>query len=144
MQLIPRSNDFHLATLHDRMDRLLESFFDDPDMGSRLLGLPVDVYETPETVQVQAELPGIEPKDIHLSVVGDTLTIRGERIAEREEKGKTWHRRERRAGSFLRTIPLPARVDPDHVEATDRSGILTITLPKLEEAKARRIPVKAQ
>ena len=149
MRLIPyRADDFgSLTALQGRMNHLFDSFFggDRPHTLGVQQWLPaVDVVETPETLLVKAELPGIDPKDIEISVVGDTLTIKGRKTTEKEEKGKTWHRRECTTGTFLRSITLPVDVDADHVEAVGEAGVLTITLPKREHAKARRITVKAK
>lgn len=149
MRLIPyRGDDFGGVTaLQDRMNHLFDSFFrgEGPHLFGGQRWLPsVDVLETPETLRVKAELPGIDPKDIEISVVGDTLTIKGEKTTEKEDKGKTWHRRECTSGTFLRSVALPVEVDADHVEAVDEAGVLTITLPKREHAKAKHIPVKAK
>ena len=147
MRLIPyREDQFGLTSLQDRMNGLFDSFFNGGRHGVRLEHLwpSIDVVETPETVQVKAEMPGIEPEAIDISVTADTLTIKGEKTAEKEEKGKTWHRRERSAGQFVRSITLPVSVDPDHVEAVNEAGVLTITLPKRELAKTKRIVVKSK
>ena len=146
-RLIPyREDPLGLSLFQNRMNRLFESFFgeDDRSLGEVTLWPTLDLIETPETLQVKAELPGIEPKDLDISIVGNMLTIKGEKSEEKEEKGKTWHRRERSAGRFVRSISLPMEVDAEHVEAVDEHGVLTITLPKLEPAKAKRISVRAK
>jgi HSP20 family protein len=101
----------------------------------------VDVSETDDAVRVNVEIPGIDVKDLDISVAGDVLTIRGEKKEEEHEAGRQFHRVERRYGTFTRTLTLPAAVDPDHVEAKTRAGVLEIRLPKKEEAKARRVPI---
>jgi len=150
MRLIPyRDEPFGLANLQSRMNRLFESFFDGErgeigEVAEPALRPFVDIIETPETIQVKAELPGIAPADIEVSVSDNVLTIRGEKATEKEEKGKTWHRRERSWGQFFRSVALPLEVESEHVEAVDEAGVLTITLPKRESAKPRRIAVKAK
>jgi HSP20 family protein len=145
MKLIPREWDEFptLTGLRRQMNRLFEYFPNAEEPGFEWWPA-VNVAETPETVVVTAEMPGLDPKDIEISVVGDTLTIRGEKRFEKEEKGKTWFRREIAGGKFTRSFTLPASVDPEHVDATSKAGILTITLPKRAEAKARKIEVKVK
>ena len=103
----------------------------------------VDVSETGKEVIVRAELAGIDPKDIDVSVHGDVLTLRGERKQEKEEKGENLHRVERSYGSFSRSIQLPAEVDAGKVNATYRNGVLKINLPKTRAAAVKKIEVKA-
>ena len=88
------------------------------------------------------DIPGMEAKDIDIQVNANVLTVSGERKEEREEKGKTYHRVERRVGAFSRSVTLPCPVKEDAVDAQYKNGILTIKLPKTEEAKARKITVK--
>ena len=147
MRLIPhRKDEFGLATFQNRLNRLFDNFLTEGEFptGNDALWPAIDVIDTPETLQVKAEVPGIDPKDIDISIVGNALTIKGAKTEEKEEKGKTWYRRERMGGSFLRTIPLPVNVDAEHVEAIDEDGVLKITLPKLEQEKAKFIPVKGK
>ena len=87
-------------------------------------------------------MPGINPADLDLSVVGQSVVLRGRRNLEAPE-GVTWHRQERPAGEFLRTLELPFKVDPTHVEARFNQGLLTVTLPRAEEEKTRKIAVRA-
>jgi HSP20 family protein len=106
----------------------------------------VDISETDREFRVTAELPGLNEKDIDVSLARDILTIRGEKKAETEDKGENYYRMERTYGSFQRAIPLPAgQVNADQVDATYRNGVLTITLPKRPEAQqnSRRISVNA-
>ena len=147
MRLTPYGgDDFGVVALQNRMNRLFDTFFREGDspLGIEQAWPPVDVIDTPETIQVKAEVPGIDPRNIEISIVGNLLTISGEKSTEKEEKGKTWHRRERSIGKFQRAITLPMRVDPKHVEAIDETGVLTITLPKVEQEKAKHIPVKVK
>jgi len=136
-----------LMSLREAMDRLFEESFVRPRESwlTPFEGtLAVDMYETPEEVVVKTAIPGIDPKDIDVSVVGDTLTIRGETKAEEEEKGANYIRRERRYGSFCRSLPLPTSVVADKATAEFSRGILTLRLPKAEEVKPKRIEIKAK
>jgi HSP20 family protein len=143
MKLIPREwEEFPTLTgLRRQMNRLLD-YFPNAEEPAFEWWPPVNVTETPETVVVTAEIPGLEPKEIEISVVGDTLTIRGEKRVEREDKGKTWYRREIAGGKFTRSFTLPTSVDAEHVDATSKAGLLVITLPKRAEARAKKIEVK--
>ena len=102
----------------------------------------LDLVESDGNVEVRVDIPGMEAKDIDIQVNGNLLTISGERKEEREEKGKTFHRVERRVGSFSRTVTLPSPVKQDAVDAQYKNGILTVKLPKTEEAKSKKITVK--
>jgi HSP20 family protein len=102
----------------------------------------VNVWAGRDDAVVTAEVPGIRPAELDVQVVGDTLTVTGEREAERLPEGQDYLRQERPAGHFSRTIQLPYRVDPDKVEATYAKGVLRITLPRLEADKPKQINVK--
>jgi HSP20 family protein len=104
----------------------------------------VDVAEMEDEIKVSAELPGLDNEDIDVSLSDDVLTISGEKKEEKEEKGKNYYRSERSYGAFRRDIPLPSQVDADKVDAVFQKGVLTITLPKTAEAKAKKVTVKAQ
>lgn len=101
----------------------------------------VNVWEDGETYHLEAEMPGLSLEEIELSAGGDELTISGERKGK-EEPGVTCHLRERDFGAFSRTIRFDGDIDPEHVNATLKNGVLSVTLPKAEHRKARRIPVK--
>jgi HSP20 family protein len=105
-----------------------------------------DIVETDKAVEVSVELPGMVKDDIEVSLTDDTLTIKGERKAEREEEKKGYFLSERSYGSFFRSIPIPPGVDHENAEAAFKNGVLTMTLPKTTEAQAkvRKIAVKAQ
>jgi HSP20 family protein len=107
--------------------------------------LALDLYETDDNLVVETSLPGINPDDVDISIVGNTLTIKGEtkHEAEKEEKGR-YHYRERRYGAFRRSIILPTGVNTDAAEAVFEKGVLKLTLPKVEEAKPKRIQVKTK
>jgi HSP20 family protein len=106
----------------------------------------VDVSETDKEIKVSAELPGMDEKDIDVSLARDTLTIKGEKKEEKEEKGEDYYRMERSYGSFTRSVSLRVEVDTDKVQATFKKGVLEITLPKTPEAiqETKKVPVKSK
>jgi HSP20 family protein len=151
MSLLPRRREDKspLAGLQHEMNRLFEDFFS----GGPLRGLfsdrdtfmpPVDVRETSDMIIVDAELPGLEPKDVTIRVEGDRLFISGERRIENEDKSDNYYRVERSYGRFERQLELPPSVDPEKVDATYKDGVLTIEIAKKEEAKAKTIEVKVK
>ena len=105
---------------------------------------PVNAWVGEADVIVAAELPGVDPGKVDISVVGDTLTISGSREAESAERGESYHRQERDFGRFSRTIQLPFHVEAGKVEAKYARGILRITLPRAEADKPRKIAVKCE
>jgi HSP20 family protein len=136
-----------MPALRNEMDRMFERFFepmftDVPALGEWTPAL--DVAEGKDAVTVTAELPGVDPKDIAVTLEGDLLTLKGEKEERHEEKDERWHRVERSAGTFIRTVRLPATVDPGTVTATFKNGVVTITLPKTAGAKGTLIPVKVE
>lgn len=141
-----------LARFRGEMDNLFERFFGDVWGTSMLESLParlgwgprIDLAESENEITVKAELPGVEPNEVSVDVIGNTLTIRGEKKQEKEEKRENYHCVERQYGSFHRSVQLPASVDPNKVEAVFKNGVLTITMPKRPEAKAKRITVKTE
>lgn len=146
MELLPvRLREPGFITLRDQIDRLFNNFATDfpgwPDL-QRNWAPSVDIGEDDKNIFVKVELPGIPAEAIEISVANHALTIQGEKQEDKEEKGKTWTRKERFYGKFSRTIPLPEGIDANKVDAVDKAGVLTITLPKLETAKARKIKVK--
>ena len=135
-----------MTGLRKEMDRLFDRFLKPewPEMPTLGEWEPtLDVGETKDALTVKAELPGVEQKDIGVSLQDGVLTIKGEKEAEKEEKDKRYHRVERSYGAFFRSISLPAAVEADKVTATFKDGVLTVTLPKAPEAKGTTIPVKA-
>ncbi|MDQ7819090.1 MAG: Hsp20/alpha crystallin family protein [Armatimonadota bacterium] len=132
-----------LASLRESMDKLFEEFFSRRPRAPVSAWQPaVEVYETDTEVVVRAELPGVDPKNVDVTVTEDTLTIKGEARAEQEERGRNYYRRELRYGSFLRTLPLPAEVQGDKARASYRNGILEIRVPKSERARPRAVKVE--
>jgi HSP20 family protein len=106
--------------------------------------LAIDMYETKDDVMVRAALPGVKPEQVEVTITGDTLTIRGESKEENEVKEENYVRKERRYGSFTRCITLPSGVKADKAEATFENGVLTLKIPKTEEAKPKTIKVKTK
>jgi HSP20 family protein len=102
---------------------------------------PVDIYEDEHAITLKVEVPGIEEKDIDVRLENQTLTLRGERKFEKEEKEENFHRIERRYGSFTRSFTLPNTVDTENVKAEYANGVLSVRLPKRAEAKPRQIKV---
>jgi HSP20 family protein len=102
----------------------------------------LDLSETEQAVEVRMDIPGVRANEVDIQIVGNMLTVSGRRKEEREEKNKTWHRIERREGSFSRSVMLPCPVKEEAVEARYKDGVLTVNMPKTEEAKARKIEVK--
>jgi HSP20 family protein len=102
----------------------------------------VNISEDSDHIYVQAELPGVNPEDLDITLKEQNLVLRGERKIPAEEKNVNYHRRERESGFFRRVLRLPAQVDPNKVAASCQDGVLTITLAKPEEVKPRQISVK--
>lgn len=101
------------------------------------------IYETKDALHVEAEIPGVTPEDLEISVEGDTLSIKGERHPSTAEEKPSYHRREIEYGRFNRSINLPTRILAEKVTAKAADGILTITLPKVEEVKPKTVKVEA-
>jgi HSP20 family protein len=138
-----------MMTLREAMDRLFDDAFTRPfslmtEGGSTWSSLAIDMYQTDNDVVVRAALPGIKPDEVQINVTGDILTIKGEVKHEEEKKDKSWHIREHHRGAFERSVRLPIGVISDKAKADFQNGVLTITLPKLEEVKPRTIAVKAK
>ena len=135
-----------LARLHSDMDDLFNSFFDGRDTPflTRSRWPVMDIGETDSAFTIKAEVPGCKAEDIDICVHGNTLTITGEKKAEEEKKEKDFYHIERSYGSFRRDITLSVDLDSDKIEADCKDGVLTITLPKSEKAKAIKVKVKGQ
>lgn len=137
--------------------REVDRLFDDVGRGWTLAPLRVfeqrakaeivprlDMSETEQEIKVTAELPGMDEKDVTVTLEGDVLTLKGEKKAETVEKGKNFHRLERTYGSFQRVVTLPAEVDATKVTAGFKKGVLTVTLAKSPAAQTRKIEVKPE
>jgi HSP20 family protein len=133
-----------LSTLRDEIDRLFDAPMSELARTSQLLSgwsVDLDVYEDKDNVYVKAELPGMKKEEIDLSLHDGCLSISGERKAESAHEGAEVYRAERFFGRFQRTVTLPTPVSTDKVKAQYKDGILTVTLPKAEEAKPKHIDV---
>jgi HSP20 family protein len=131
-----------LRRLQDEMERLAGAFAPATGGLAAAGGFPaVNLYAGRDGIAVVAELPGVEPGDLEVHAHRDTLTIRGTRRPASED-AQAYHRRERRSGSFTRTIQLPYRVDPERVEAQLEDGVLRLSLGRPEEDKPRRIEIR--
>jgi HSP20 family protein len=137
-----------LERMRREMDRLWDSLVEGrpgrrvEEMGEWLPSL--DVSETKNDLLVKAELPGLDPKEIDISVANGILTIKGEKKQEKEEKEENYHLVERSYGSFVRSVQLPKDVQSDNISASFKNGILKITLPKSEESKKKEIKIKVE
>ena len=129
------------------INRLLNDLFSDADWphqnGTNASWVPaVDVLEQADVIRIAAEVPGVKPEDVKISVEGNVLTLQGTKQQEAEEQTERVHRYERSYGSFARTFTLPRTVDTAQIKAGYDNGVLTITLPKAEQAKPRQIAVE--
>jgi HSP20 family protein len=147
-KLTPWRGDFFEEMRRD-MDEMMRRFFGPlapaEGDGAKTVGMwapRVDVSETDKAYVVKADLPGVEPKDVEVSVHEGILSLKGEKKEEKEEKGKNFHRVERFEGQFYREIPLPGAVDSTAVEANAAKGVVTVTIPKKPTPQPRKIAVK--
>lgn len=128
--------------LRKRVDRLFEDFDKGPPDVAGAFAVRSNVSETDKEVSITAELPGVDRKDIEVSVTGNQVTIKGEKKSEKEEKkddkGREFHRVERSSGSFQRMTTLPFDIDADKVKADFKDGVLTVTIPKPADAVAAK------
>jgi HSP20 family protein len=139
-----------MEALHRNIDKLFEGAWPEPSLlseawSNRELAPRADVTEDESGFHVSIELPGMDEKDVAVSVSDRTLTIRGEKKEEKEKKEKEIYRRERAYGSFRRVMELPDEIDAEKIDASFKKGVLTVNLPKSKEAreKVKQIPVKA-
>ncbi|MHB1132709.1 MAG: Hsp20/alpha crystallin family protein [Chloroflexota bacterium] len=131
-----------LMSMRETLDRLFEDRFrGGPAEWMGLSSPAVDMYQTDKEIVVRAAVPGVKPEDIDVSVLGDTLTIRGELKNDEEVKRENYYYQERRYGSFSRTVNLPMQVEAEQAKAKFENGVLTLTLPKSEQAKAKKIQI---
>lgn len=145
--IIRKDPFFELTSLRDRMNQLFNQAF-----GFEGLGMeqpltevnflpPVDISEDEHNIVLMAEIPGVKPEDLNVTLENNVLTITGNRKFKEEEKKENYHRIERRYGKFTRSFTLPATLDAENVNAVFENGILTLTLPKKEEFKPKQITI---
>lgn len=135
-----------MTDIQGHMNRLFDNLLGRPSQMAgteQVWAPPIDMYETKDELVVSAELPGLQQNDIHLSITGDMLTIRGERQPAHDPSHHNYYRGERWWGRFERTLPLPIAVESGQVRATYKDGVLTITLPKAEQIKSKDIKIDA-
>ena len=132
-------------TSQREFDRLFKEaftpFFGEGELSTRTWAPPVDIYETADSIVLKAELPGVDPKDVEVKVEDNSLFLKGERRFEKEVKNENYHRVERSYGSFARSFSLPNSIEAEKVKAEYKDGLLTLTLPKREEAKPKTIKI---
>ena len=136
-----------LRGLQDEMNRLFLSNFSrgaaDGELMRGAWSPQVDIFENKDQIVLEAELPGMKPEDVDISIENNVLTLRGERRFEKKDDGDNFHRVERSYGSFTRSFTLPPTVSAENADAVFENGVLHLTLAKREEAKPRRIEIKS-
>lgn len=144
--LLPwRRTNSLMEPLRNEMEDLFSRFFGTTN-GSALATTwapNVDVEETEKELVVKADLPGVDAKDVDISVTDGMLILKGEKKEAKEEKTKNFHRVERFVGQFYRAVPLPSGTDPSKIDATIAKGVITVTIPKKPEAQIKKVPVKS-
>jgi HSP20 family protein len=126
-------------------DTFLDEFFNTTGLNTMMASqIDVDMYETDNQVVLKAKAPGYKEEDVNITIEDNVLTLEGKLESETEEKNdnKKYHIKEMRSESFIRSIPLPTRVDAEKAEASFENGVVTVTLPKLEEVKPKTIAIK--
>lgn len=146
--LIRRDPIHDLLSWNRRMERMLNNLYDEGDLGfgeSMNFRMALDVIENDDEFIVKADVAGIDPENLEITYTDNNLSLKGEIKDEYEEKGEEgrYHIRERRYGTFARTISLPGTVDVENIQAETENGILKIHMPKKEEVKPRRIEIKS-
>lgn len=145
MNLVTYDPFRELRSLQDEVNRLFSSSFNrsgDNEMMRGAWSPSVDIFENKDTIVLEAELPGLTPEDVNISIENNILTLHGERRFEKKDEQDNFHRVERSYGSFSRSFTLPPTVSSENVGAVFENGILRLTLAKREEAKPRRIEIK--
>jgi len=146
MTLVRRSGFGDLLSLRQAMDRLFEESFVNArtwQFGDEQL-VPMDVYASDDEVVVQAILPGVKPEEVEITVEGTTLSISGETTVTNDGKDGSMLLQEIRRGRFIRTLGLPAGLEPDKATATFEDGVLTLRIPKAEQLKPRQIKITTE
>lgn len=142
-----RSGLEDVAVLQNRLNSIFQDFARPATSGSESLATgsfapPVDIYEDAQHIALKLEVPGVRQEDLDIRVENHTLTVKGERKFEAEEKEENFHRIERRFGSFVRSFTLPQTVDAEKVKASTENGVLTISIGKRAEAQPKQIKVE--
>jgi HSP20 family protein len=140
---ISRWSPSQLATAREPLFRLFDTFLNEngEDLATRTWTPPVDIQETDDSYRIQVELPGLSKEDIQITLENNVLRLTGERKFEKDIKKENYHRIERTYGTFSRSFALPSQVSSDKVEAKFENGVLSIVVPKAEQAKPRHITV---
>lgn len=137
-----------LLSIQDRMNRLFEQTLSrsrpEEGIAASTWTPSVDIYETPETIVLKAELPGLSREDIEIQIRDNTLTLKGERRFAKDVQQENYLRIERAYGAFQRSFTLPATIQQDKIRAVFRDGVLELTLPKAEEAKPKKIAIEVR
>jgi HSP20 family protein len=147
---IERWNPFsEMVSLRDAVNSLVQESFVPPngarpERGAATFTLPLDISEAQDDFVVMASMPGIKPEDVQTTILGDTLTIRGESKADAEQNGHNWLVRERRVGPFQRSVRLGTPINADKASAQFEHGVLTMTLPKSEQARPKQIKISVR
>lgn len=146
-----RREENHVSALQREVNSLFDDFFRgfdiEPFQPRGVQFMPkIDIVDSGSEIKIAAELPGMDEKDVDVSLSNDILTIKGEKKEESEDKGKDYYRLERSYGSFCRTIALPAGIEADKIQAKFKNGVLTVTLPKAVAAlnEGKKIPIKTE
>ena len=141
---VTRWNPASAYLTREPFSRLFDTFFNDlqgEEVANRGWMPPVDIQETPDAYKLEAELPGLTKDDINITLENNVLRLSGERKFEKDAKKENYHRVERTYGTFTRAFALPQQVNPEGVNAAFENGILTVTVPKAEQAKPRKISI---
>jgi HSP20 family protein len=147
MELIPWRPFGELSSIRREMDRMWNRVFGETPLARTFAAEwspRVDLVDTKDSFIVKAELPGLDAKDVDVSISGNVMTIKGEKKKEAEEKDEHHHHVERYYGSFQRSLQLPVNVITDKIEASFDKGVLKVTLPKTEESKKKEIEIKVK
>lgn len=146
MNLVTYDPFRELRALQDEVNRVFSSTFSRTGETELMRGAwspNVDIFENKDQIVLEVELPGMKPEDVDISIENNVLTIHGERKFEKKDEGDNYHRIERSYGAFTRSFTLPPTVSSENVDATFDNGILRLTLAKREEAKPKKIEIKA-
>jgi HSP20 family protein len=146
MNLVTYDPFRELRSLQDEVNRVFSSSFNrggDNELMRGAWSPSVDIYENKDHIVMEAELPGMRPEDVDISIENNVLTLHGERKFEKKDEQDNFHRVERSYGSFTRSFTLPPTVTSENIDASFDNGVLKLTLAKREEAKPRRIEIKA-